>query len=90
MPGQRLPAQPRQPTVHVIAELMDVIRDLCGCSAALSIIGEHAWAAALIEQSAGLLAHRARLIARLRGNSVTDVQSLIRGSPRPGGLGWTN
>jgi len=75
--------------VRLIAELMGVIRDLCGCAAAFSFLGEHAWAAALIEQSAELLAHRARLIARLRGTEASGAQSPVRGS-YSGGLEWTN
>jgi hypothetical protein len=76
--------------VHVIDEIMAVIRDLCACSAAFSVVGEHAWAAVLIEQSAELLAHRARLLARLRGSCATDVRTLDDGSSPSGGLEWTN
>jgi hypothetical protein len=87
---QRPSSQPRQPIVRVIAELMDVIRDLCACSAAFSILGEHAWAAALVEQSAELLAHRARLIARLRRDRMLEEQPSADGSSRFKGSKWTN
>jgi hypothetical protein len=70
--------------VRIIAELMDVIRDLCGCSAAFSLLGEHAWAAALVEQCAELLAYRARLLAKLRADGALRGSSLSRGRE------WTN
>jgi hypothetical protein len=76
--------------VRIVVELMEVIRDLCGCSAAFTILGEHARAAVLIEQCAELLAHRARLLARLRGDGVLTPQMLPGGPSRPGGLEWTN
>lgn len=86
-PRQRPPRQRRQPIVRIVAELMDVIRDLCSGSAAFSFMGEHARAAALIEQAAELLAHRARLIAGLRHDRRFAEQ---HGPVRPGGIGWTN
>jgi hypothetical protein len=74
--------------VRIISELMDVIWDLCGCSAALFLLGDHTRAATLIEQCAELLAHRARLIAKVREGS--GPQSSSCGPSRLGGLEWTN
>jgi hypothetical protein len=76
--------------VRIVAELMDVIRDLCACSAAFSLLGEHARAAALIEQCAELLAHRARLVAGVSRDRGLAQPPPPHGSSRTGGLGWTN
>ena len=54
--------------VHAIAELMDVIRDLCRFAAVSRLAGHASCAETLIEQSGDLLAHRARLLA---GSSVS-------------------
>jgi hypothetical protein len=47
--------------VHALAELMDVVRDLCRFAAVFYAAGSAPWAEALVEQCADLLAHRARL-----------------------------
>jgi hypothetical protein len=49
--------------VHAIAELMDVIRDLCRFAALSHLAGQASCAATLLEQCGDLLAHRARLLA---------------------------
>ena len=49
--------------VHANDELMDVVRDLCRSAGALRLAGRMAWAEALTEQCAELLAHRAHLFA---------------------------
>jgi hypothetical protein len=73
--------------VHALAELMDVVRDLCRFAASFRLAGRVAWAEALIEQCADLLAHRARLLTERRRG----------GPPSPGGFRspldgseWTN
>ncbi|SRR6266496_2199528 len=60
-------------SVNVAAELMDVIRDLCRFAGVLGIVGRSASAEALIEQSADLLVHRARLVARIRRDQAAKA-----------------
>ena len=77
--------------VRLVIELMEVIQDLCGCAAALSVVGDRPWAAALIEQCGELLAHRARLISELHaGAPVANQSPATRGSSRIRGSEWTN
>lgn len=77
--------------VHAIAELMDVVQDLCRYAAAFSVVGRPASAETLIEQCGDLLAHRARLLDR----SGDDARALRRptdaSAPAPRrGIRWTN
>jgi hypothetical protein len=77
--------------VHAVAELMDVIRDLCRFAEAFRLAGRLSRAETLIEQCADLLAHRARLLA----GSPEGVPSLHSTSEptaatSPRGTKWTN
>ena len=54
--------------VDVIAELFEVARDLCAFASLFSAARQRAWATALLEQCADLLAHRGQIVARLRGD----------------------
>jgi hypothetical protein len=76
--------------VRIAAELMDVVRDLCACAAALSLMRERSRAAALVEQCAELLAHRARLLAKLRSDPSSGGGRFDRGPSLLRGVGWTN
>jgi hypothetical protein len=69
--------------VHLIAEIMDVVRDLCRHAAVFRLLGRQAWFETLTEQCGDLLAHRARLIAELR----EDAASM---AARRRGVEWTN
>jgi len=60
----------------VSAEIMEVVRDLCRLAAAWEVLGKPDKAAALIEQSAVLLAERARLVAAERAKQSRDVDGL--------------
>jgi hypothetical protein len=77
--------------VHAIAELMDVIRDLCRFAAVSRLVGHISCAEALIEQSGDLLAHRARLLA---GSSVSartmHPTSEANAATSPRGTKWMN
>jgi hypothetical protein len=73
--------------VHAIAELMDVVRDLCRFATAFRAVGEAAWAEALTEQCADLLLHRARIFAGLRREGA--VTARVRGDSS-GDKGWMN
>jgi hypothetical protein len=73
--------------VHAIAELMDVVRDLCRFAAAFHLLGRIAWAETIAEQCADLLAHRARLVAGLRRDGAI-VRASMSNSQR--GTEWTN
>jgi hypothetical protein len=82
--GNAAPALRDNDLVHAIAELMEVIRDLCRYAAAFRLVGEAAWFEALTEQCGELLAHRARLVAGLRNDSADGT------SQPPRGAEWTN
>lgn len=70
--------------VHAVAELMDVIRDLCRFAAAFRLVGQVAWFEALTEQCGELLAHRAHLLTGLR-------HACARGTSKaPQDTEWTN
>ena len=77
--------------VDAIAELMDVIRDLCRFATVFRMTGPDSWAETLIEQCAELLAHRARLLSGSREGtraghptSETNAVTALRG------IKWTN
>lgn len=74
--------------VNAIAELMDVVRDLCRFASAFQLLGRIASAEALTEQCADLLAHRARLLAGLHGSDNVAAHARVGGSSR--GKEWTN
>jgi hypothetical protein len=74
--------------VNAIAELMDVVRDLCRFASGFRLLGRPASSECLIEQCADLLAHRARLIAGLREKH--DLAARARGGRSSGGTEWTN
>jgi hypothetical protein len=74
--------------VNAIAELMDVVRDLCRFASAFWLLGRIASAEGLTEQCADLLAHRARLIAGLREDD--DAAARARGGLSLRGTEWTN
>jgi hypothetical protein len=70
--------------VHALAELMDVVRDLCRFAAVFHAAGSAPWAEALVEQCADLLAHRARLRAA-HGRDGAQAPAKARA-----GTEWTN
>jgi hypothetical protein len=77
--------------VHGVAELMNVIRDLCRLAAAYEVVGLRDQVEALTEQSAELLAYRARLLKRLetlRAAVTIPEAKLIEVALRGGA--WTN
>jgi hypothetical protein len=51
-------------------ELLQVAQDLCVTAAALFVLGRISWAETLIEQSAELLAQRARLLRDKRASHM--------------------
>ena len=78
-------------SVHAIAELMDVIRDLCRFAAVFRLAGRISWAETLIEQCGDLLAHRARLLAGSReGARRPQPTSETNAATTPRGTKWTN
>jgi len=77
--------------VDAIAELMDVIRDLCRFATVFRMTGPDSWAETLIEQCAELLAHRAHLLSGSREGarashptSETNAVTALRSTK------WTN
>jgi hypothetical protein len=78
-------------SVHVIAELMDVIRDLCRSAAVFRLAGRLSGAEALIEQCGDLLVHRARLLAGSREGARRSQPTFeTNAATTPRGTKWTN
>jgi len=77
--------------VQAIAELMDVVQDLCRYAAVVRVVGQTARAQTLIEQCGDLLAHRARLFQRLFSDSSSQSQPAdVHSRMLPRGISWTN
>jgi hypothetical protein len=77
--------------VDVIAELFEVARDLCAFASLFSAARQRAWATALLEQCAELLAHRGQLVARLRGDGPSKGHASSGSQLRfARGIRWTN
>lgn len=83
-PGNATPVCCDNHLVHAVAELMDVIRDLCRFAAAFHLVGQVAWFEALTEQCGELLVHRARLLTGLRHGCARGTSNALRGTE------WTN
>jgi hypothetical protein len=91
LPGNAAGVARENLPVHVIAELMDVVQDLCLYAAVSRLAGRHAWAETLVEQCGDLLAHRASLLARSREGSPSQprrADDIAGRSLR--GTRWTN
>ena len=77
--------------VDAIAELMDVIRDLCRFATVFRMDGPDSWAETLIEQCAELLAYRARLLSGSReGTRASHPTSETNAVTALRGIKWTN
>ena len=77
--------------VHAIAELMDVVQDLCRYAAIALVAGHHAWAETLVAQGADLLAHRASVLARCRESAQSHHRHADGiATLSPPGTKWTN
>jgi len=77
--------------VDAIAELMDVIRDLCRFATVFRMAGPDSWAETLIEQCAELLAHRAHLLSgSLEGARASHPTSETNAVTALRGTKWTN
>jgi hypothetical protein len=77
--------------VHAIAELMDVVQDLCRYAAIALVAGQHAWAETIVEQCADLLAHRASVLARARETAQPHHRHADGlAALSPWGTKWTN
>ena len=85
--------------MDAIAELMDVMRDLCRFATVFRMAGPDSWAETLIEQCAELLAHRARLLSGSReGTRASHPTSETNAVTDGGGVagfesknyGWTS
>ena len=72
LPGNAAGVARENLPVHVIAELMDVVQDLCLYAAICRLAGRHVWSETLVEQCGDLLAHRARLLARSREGAPSE------------------
>jgi len=83
-PGNARPTRIDNRLVHAIAELMDVIHDLCRYAAAFRFVGQLAWSETLTEQCCELLAHRARLLTGLLQDCAGGTSKSMRGTE------WTN
>jgi hypothetical protein len=86
--GNARPVRRDNRLVHAIAELMDVVRDLCRYASAFRVAGKEAWSEALTEQCADLLLHRARIFAGLLRDGGVTIRAGRAGSS--GGTEWMN
>jgi hypothetical protein len=89
--GNGSAAKRENPFVDVIAELFEVARDLCAFASLFSAARQRAWATALLEQCADLLAHRGQLVARLCGDGPSKGHANSGNQLRfAKGIQWTN
>jgi hypothetical protein len=75
--AQRRRASTREPVVQAtIAQLLEIVADLCTVAAALVVSGRRDRAETLLDQAAELLAHRAELLGAPRVATQGDCSAV--------------